>query len=241
MSEVVQAHGANFGATCSKCGKAQDRNKLIDGIKSETVVYCASGCGGPVKPDITFFGEGLPGKFFAALNEIVEDEPDLLIVIGTALAVSPFNTIVDLIPDNVPKVLINLENTKNSGYDFDEKEKYPNRLFMQGKCDDVIKEIAAECGWINELNSMCAVKSLEKQLESLDLKDVINSAEEKKEEKVTEDEIGPIMGMHAVEPLKECPHCIPGVHILPIEEFVDCTIKTPCKDCGHTKENWICL
>ena len=69
-------------------------------------------CKGPIKPDITFFGESLPRSFFDALDR-VEDIPkedtkeaaedpnserkypdggcDLMIVIGTALAVAPFN------------------------------------------------------------------------------------------------------------------------------------------------------
>lgn len=49
------------------------------------------------------------------------------------------------------------------------------------------------------------------------------------------------MGFHAVCPIKECPHCVPGENIAPIEEFKDITITSPCKDCDHTKENWICL
>ena len=59
--DVIQAHGANFGATCSKCKKKQDREKLIKGIQDGEVFYCE--CGGPVKPDIVFFGEGLPKVF----------------------------------------------------------------------------------------------------------------------------------------------------------------------------------
>lgn len=45
---------------------------------------------------------------------------DLLIVIGTALAVGPFNQIVNVISDKVPKVLINMENTAYSGFDFED-------------------------------------------------------------------------------------------------------------------------
>jgi hypothetical protein len=38
---------------------------------------------------------------------------------GTALAVSPFNMIPDIIPKEVPKVLFNMENTnKTSSHDF---------------------------------------------------------------------------------------------------------------------------
>ena len=48
------------------------------------------------------------------------------------------------------------------------------------------------------------------------------------------------MGFFAVEPKKDCPHCIPE-NITPIEEFADITVTTPCVDCGHTKENWVCI
>jgi NAD+-dependent protein deacetylase SIR2 len=67
MSMVVQAHGANRGASCAKCRKDADMVKLQQSIKDEQVMRC--GCGGPVKPDITFFGEGLPQEFFKACKE----------------------------------------------------------------------------------------------------------------------------------------------------------------------------
>lgn len=117
--DICQAHGANFGAYCAKCRKPQSQDTLRRHIKEEKVLYCDDeDCKGPVKPDITFFGEGLPASFFEAA-EIVH-EADLLIVIGTALAVGPFNSVVDMISDKVPKVLINMENTAYSGYEFDD-------------------------------------------------------------------------------------------------------------------------
>jgi NAD-dependent SIR2 family protein deacetylase len=49
-------------------------------------------CDGPIKPDITFFGESLPDKFMKIWENLAKTKDcDLLIVIGTALAVSPFN------------------------------------------------------------------------------------------------------------------------------------------------------
>jgi len=56
-------------------------------------MYCdRSDCGGPVKPDIVFFGENLPHKFLEILPTLArkKDACDLLLVIGTALAVNPF-------------------------------------------------------------------------------------------------------------------------------------------------------
>lgn len=54
---------------------------------------------------------------------------------GTALAVSPFNMIPDIIPKEVPKVLFNMENTnKTSSHDFTKQGK----LLVKGKCDESI-------------------------------------------------------------------------------------------------------
>lgn len=54
------------------------------------------------------------------------------------MSVAPFNKIVDLIKDCVPKVLINLENTDAAGYDFCDQELFPERLFIGGRCQEGI-------------------------------------------------------------------------------------------------------
>ena len=37
------------------------------------------------------------------------------------------------------------------GFEFNNQEKYPRRLFIKGKCDDVVQEIAEYCGFSDEL------------------------------------------------------------------------------------------
>ena len=75
-------------------------------IKEGKVMYCE--CGGPVKPNITFFGEQLPQKFRDVLGTIANDGIDLMFVIGTALAVAPFNFVVKR--TECPQVLLNMNN-----------------------------------------------------------------------------------------------------------------------------------
>jgi NAD-dependent histone deacetylase SIR2 len=123
-------------------------------------------CDGPVKPNIVFFGESLPKEFHEAWQKIrnyklyevtLFDKPkpisedggcDLMIIVGTALAVTPFSCTVDQPHnDDCPRVLINLTNPKESGYDFEDILDHPERLFLQGKCDDVINKIVEEVGW----------------------------------------------------------------------------------------------
>jgi len=72
---------------------------------------------------------------------------------GTALAVSPFNQLPKEVEEGVPKVLFNMENTKDTGgYDFTEKGR--NKLFLQGKCDEIVRQLVADCGWNEEFEEI---------------------------------------------------------------------------------------
>ena len=62
-----------------------------------------------------------------------------MIVIGTALAVYPFSATVQQAPAGTPTVLINLHNTEEQGYEFEDLYDNPERLFLKGKCDDTIQ------------------------------------------------------------------------------------------------------
>lgn len=257
---IVQAHGANVGAHCSKCDKDQDREKMIETMKNGQIYRCQEpGCSGPVKPRIIFFGENLRQTFFQEIPKAAEG--DLLIVIGTALAVSPFNSLVDLVPDTADKVLINMENT-GPHFDFADPEKHPRRLLVKGKCDEVVQRICKDVGWADDLQALIdsapkaftvVPKASEEESKTSDQVDQLTSdlgalqidskqgEEEKKYSQTEYEAVGPIMGFHAVQPRSECPHCVPGEFIAPIEDFADIKIETPCFGCGHTKENWICL
>jgi NAD-dependent histone deacetylase SIR2 len=109
-------------------------------------MYCS--CGGPVKPKIVFFGEALPNEFLDAIKPQNLEKVDLLLVLGTALAVKPFNLIIQMIKQKCPKVLFNMNNTKDTGgYDFTKGE---GKLFVQGKCDETIIKLVKDCGWESE-------------------------------------------------------------------------------------------
>jgi len=54
----------------------------------------------------------------------------------------------------VPKVLINLENTAKEGYDFDDLYNYPERLFLPGYCDDTIKKLVKDIGWEKDFDKL---------------------------------------------------------------------------------------
>ena len=77
QKKVIQAHGANRGAVCSQCGEHHDPQELQEKIRRREVMRCqkkqeSSGevCNGPIKPEITFFGESLPPHFFEGIKYI---------------------------------------------------------------------------------------------------------------------------------------------------------------------------
>ena len=158
MKQVIQAHGANRGAACAVCRAPSDQAKLEKAITDQTVLYCEQEkCKNkkhPIKPNIVFFGESLPMEFLTLLlDKNALSKCDLLIVMGTALAVSPFNKLPNSVPPGCLKVLMNLTNTKDTGgIDFTEKDT--NKLFLQGKCDELVAQLCHEVGWTEDFEKV---------------------------------------------------------------------------------------
>jgi len=73
------------------------------------------------------------------------NEADLLIVIGTSLTVHPFASLVNMVPGQCPRVLINLDKVGGIG-------SGKNDLVLLGKCDDIIRDLAKELRWEDELD-----------------------------------------------------------------------------------------
>jgi NAD-dependent deacetylase sirtuin 2 len=62
-------------------------------IFKDEVPKCTE-CEGIVKPDIVFFGENLPIRFFDCVENDFE-ECELLLVLGSSLIVQPFASLID--------------------------------------------------------------------------------------------------------------------------------------------------
>ena len=107
--KLVEAHGtfASSHCTASACRLPFDNKAMEDHINRKEVARCST-CGAVVKPDVVFFGENLPERFHQLLEEDVV-KADLLLVLGTSLKVTPFALIPDMVPPNIPRVLINRE------------------------------------------------------------------------------------------------------------------------------------
>ncbi len=152
---IVEAHGSFAGNHCIDCHKEGDA-AMVRKLVSEKKVPRCSQCKGLVKPDIVFFGEGLPELFFRRMSDF--SKCDLLIVAGTSLQVHPFASLPDHVSHDTPRVLFNLEEVGNFNRDLD--------VISLVKCDDGITELAKACGWLEELHALHKKVLLETRTES---------------------------------------------------------------------------
>ncbi|GAA6002370.1 hypothetical protein JCM10207_001086 [Rhodosporidiobolus poonsookiae] len=165
---IVEAHGSFAQATCLHCGKKYSQEDIKPRILAGEVVRCKErGCDGRkaalIKPDIVFFGEGLPDRFFDRLSHF--QSCDLLIVIGTSLTVGPFNTLLHRVPASTPRVLLNLEvvgeaeGPREQGFDFTGWTGKPGGVRdvkWLGKSDEGVEELCRLVGqgWAEDLKKL---------------------------------------------------------------------------------------
>ncbi|XP_030632640.1 NAD-dependent protein deacetylase sirtuin-2 [Chanos chanos] len=162
--DLIEAHGTFHTSHCVSflCRKEYNLDWMKEKIFSEEIPKCDK-CSSLVKPDIVFFGENLPARFFMSMKM---DFPscDLLIVMGTSLQVQPFASLVGKVPKNTPRLLINKEKTGESdflmgmlgfggGMDFDSDKAYRDVAYLS-TCDEGCLALAELLGWKAELEEM---------------------------------------------------------------------------------------
>lgn len=145
---LVQCHGSFNTASCITCKARLDGSAIFQYIREKKIPLCSichssdnskrkSKSYGTIKPDITFFGEKLPQRYFEVRQSDVNN-CDMVIVIGTSLNVQPVSNLIEQVPANVPKILINRDVIRSESFS----------LSLIGLCDDVTTYI------LNELNNV---------------------------------------------------------------------------------------
>lgn len=156
QEKLVFAHGSFTSAHCISCRKKYSCEYVRKDIFNDEIPYCEE-CKGLVKPDIVFFGEPLPRRFY----NLIDDDfsaCDLLLVMGTALAVQPFGSLPYMVNDDVPRVLINMESVGDFDYD---KESNERDVFIKGATDEITQKFADMFGFGDKLREeakKCGVK-----------------------------------------------------------------------------------
>uniref|UniRef100_A0A7S2WA06 Deacetylase sirtuin-type domain-containing protein n=1 Tax=Mucochytrium quahogii TaxID=96639 RepID=A0A7S2WA06_9STRA len=159
--KLVEAHGSFATASCIKCKQAYDQDECKKNIlKGQVPIRCCkAGCGGLVKPDIVFFGEGLPGKF-EICSKTDLPKADLLIIMGTSLTVHPFASLVEMVSPECPRLLLNMKpvNVRSPsdgimGLRLRQAENYRD-VMIEGTCDDAVRAICDGLEWRDELEKL---------------------------------------------------------------------------------------
>ncbi|MCM1190474.1 MAG: NAD-dependent protein deacylase [bacterium] len=107
---VLELHGSVLRNYCEACGQFHDMNYILH---SEGVPRCSK-CGGPVKPDVVLYEEGLDQKTINAAVRYIH-EAEVLIIGGTSLAVYPAAGLIDYFQGD-KLVVINKAPTPRDAY-----------------------------------------------------------------------------------------------------------------------------
>eukprot|EP01116_Phalansterium_solitarium_P000243 TRINITY_DN10143_c0_g1_i2.p1 TRINITY_DN10143_c0_g1~~TRINITY_DN10143_c0_g1_i2.p1 ORF type:complete len:455 (+),score=85.60 TRINITY_DN10143_c0_g1_i2:118-1482(+) len=161
---LVEAHGSFGTATCVSCKAEGDVEFVRECVFADKLPRCEK-CDGLIKPDIVFFGESLPSRFFDSFRE---DFPkcDLLLVMGTSLKVHPFASLIDYVPEHTPRVLINREMAgqanalmlmlgRQEGFEFGLKSNYRD-VALLGDLQDSVWKLVDALGWKEDLEKLVA-------------------------------------------------------------------------------------
>jgi len=163
--DLVEAHGTFYTSHCISplCRREYSLSWMKEKIFSEVTPKCEK-CHSVVKPDIVFFGENLPARFFSCMQSDFL-KVDLLIIMGTSLQVQPFASLISKAPLSTPRLLINKEKTGQTdpflgmmmglggGMDFDSKKAYRDVAWL-GDCDQGCLALADLLGWKKELEDL---------------------------------------------------------------------------------------
>ena len=151
---LIEAHGSFDRAHCisRECRKVYSKEYIQDLIKRDIVPTCSE-CNDLIKPDIVFFGESLPQRFFESIDQDFEI-CDMLIIMGTSLEVQPFKSLVEAVHEECPVLFINMVNSAPwifkqplENYRFEGANR---KVFWQGNCDDGCTQLEQLMAWKTE-------------------------------------------------------------------------------------------
>ena len=107
---VFELHGSTLRNYCERCHQFFDVDYIMNYRNPENgdVPLCDA-CGGPIKPDVVLYEEGLDNRVISGAISAIS-EADMLIIGGTSLVVYPAAGLIDYYRGN-KLVLINKSNT----------------------------------------------------------------------------------------------------------------------------------
>ncbi len=124
---VISVHGDYWTSHCLSCAQEFELAHMEEMVREVEVPHCE--CGGVIKPDVVFFGEAVKGIDGAAAAVA---ESDLLLVLGSSLAVYPAAFLPEQAGGDV--VVVNQGEVGLA--------PGPNRYFVDASLDEFFAEVA---------------------------------------------------------------------------------------------------
>ena len=109
---VFEIHGTFRTGHCTQCRERYEMQRFYEEMqRGLSLPPLCERCGKPIKPDLVLFDDYLPASVWQAAEEAVES-CDLLLVLGSSLAVHPAASLPQLAVDRgALLVIVNLEET----------------------------------------------------------------------------------------------------------------------------------
>jgi len=165
--KLLECHGHFRTASCVDCKKSAPILTVQQAMVERNEVPKCDSCGGNVKPDIVFFGEQLPSRFYQLFQDDIR-KADCLLILGTSLQVAPVSAIPQMVC--CPRVLFNREyvlQPTSSGHGSKKKknsrggkQQPPQDIYVEGDCDATVLELSEILGWDEELKKQHAKTQL---------------------------------------------------------------------------------
>ncbi|CDQ68046.1 unnamed protein product [Oncorhynchus mykiss] len=145
--KLVEAHGSFATASCHLCYTPFPAQEAKSAIMSDKVPVCTF-CQATVKPDIVFFGEDLPEKYFLHSKDF--PKADLLIIMGTSLQIEPFASLVNTVRSTVPRLLLN----RDAVGPFQKVPLRRGDFIELGDLVDTVRRFGEFLGWHSEIQDL---------------------------------------------------------------------------------------
>ncbi|XP_077049617.1 NAD-dependent protein deacetylase sirtuin-3 [Siphateles boraxobius] len=145
--KLVEAHGSFATAACHLCYTPYPAEEAKQAIMNGNIPICTF-CAGAVKPNVVFFGEDLPEKYF----QHAEDFPkaDLLMIMGTSLKIEPFASLINTVKSTVPRLLLN----RDAVGPFERRPLRRGDYMELGDLSDSVRKLAEILGWHTEIQDL---------------------------------------------------------------------------------------
>ena len=129
---IFEYHGNCRQLVCFDCGSVE---QVKDKVLTETPPKCEK-CGGLLKPDFIFFGEGIPEEAYEKSLEAARN-CEVMLVIGTTGEIVPASTLPYMAKEMGAKIIE--INTNESAY-----TNTITDIFLQGKATEVMAKIISQ-------------------------------------------------------------------------------------------------